>query len=214
VALDDYRMEQLMKRIWTPLYDEFAKIHDTTPAEVELEDFAERTRAAEEKRHRDLVAEKERLTQELVELKHKANTMNLPAEEYDAIEAQMLALAAQYERLEKRDSLTRPLMDEKQMDFFARWYVSNWKKQRALYKKYGGRVIWQQVGPEAIDAMRDLLKQREREGCFTISDPDLHDRFWEYFVNDRMHVFIPDPDRIFKHPWSPFENARAAAAKE
>ena len=66
---------------------------------------------------------------------------------------------------------------------FAGWMVANWKLQRHLYKNYGGgRILWQQAGLEAFDAMHSWLKQREKEGDFSISDPALHDQFYAYWT--------------------------------
>ena len=66
---------------------------------------------------------------------------------------------------------------------FAGWMVANWKLQRHLYKHYGGgRILWQQAGLEAFDAMHAWLKQREKEGEFSIADPALHDQFYAYWT--------------------------------
>ena len=66
---------------------------------------------------------------------------------------------------------------------FAGWMVANWRLQRHLYKEYGGgRVLWQQAGLEAFDAMHAWLKQREKAGDFAISDPLLHEQFYAYWT--------------------------------
>ena len=89
---------------------------------------------------------------------------------------------------------------------FAGWMVANWKLQRHLYKHYGGgRVLWQQAGLEAFDAMQAWLKQREKEGDFTISDPDLHEHFYAYWTTvDHGPSLSDDPSFIEQEFLNPY----------
>ena len=89
--------------------------------------------------------------------------------------------------------------------FFAEWYVGNWKLQQSLYRKYGGRAIYQQVGPEAIDALRDFLKEAEASGNLIIRDPELQERFWKPYLRENPGVLISDPDKVFEQSWSGIE---------
>ncbi len=83
---------------------------------------------------------------------------------------------------------------------FARWMVANWKLQRHLYKAYGGgRVLWQQAGLEAFDAMYAWLKQREKRGDFTISDPLLHEQFYAYWTTVDHSASLSDDPRFIEH---------------
>jgi hypothetical protein len=72
----------------------------------------------------------------------------------------------------------------------AKSFVTTWKVNKAFYDQYGGRVIFQQFGPEPVDAYRDFLKEQEREGAFEILDPQYEDEFWDNFVNDSSHSFL------------------------
>jgi beta-lactamase regulating signal transducer with metallopeptidase domain len=208
---DDYSLGRLRERILRPLVEEFKKEHVVEPTEAEIAEFIVHLRQARIDRRRESAEDLARRKQQLQADRARLESPDLPPQARKLLLQTIAGYEAHIAQLKKLPASPVPEMDAEHEQFFAKWYLGNWKLQQALYKEYGGRAIFQQVGPEALDAMRDLLKQREREGYFTISDPELHDRFWEYFVNDRMHVFIPDPDRIFKHPWSPFENARAAA---
>ena len=75
----------------------------------------------------------------------------------------------------------------------------------ALFRQYGGRVIFQQAGPEPLDAYRDFLKEHERRGSFHILDEKLAPTFWDYFVNDDMHIFLSETREegleILTPPW-------------
>ena len=93
---------------------------------------------------------------------------------------------------------------------FAQWWVSQWKLQQSLYRNYGGRVIYQQVGPEAIDAMRDFLEEAESKGRFAIYDEQLRSHFWSPYKRETPGVFVPDPKKVFEHSWSAFEPTEEA----
>ena len=66
---------------------------------------------------------------------------------------------------------------------------------QALYKKYGGRVIFQQFGPEPLDAYRALLRDAEAKGTFKIVDESYREQFFEYF-DDKIHTFTDDPKEV------------------
>lgn len=69
-----------------------------------------------------------------------------------------------------------------------------YKVNQALYRKYGGRVIFQQFGPEPLDAYHQLLLEQQQKGTFAILDKSYEKGFWEYVTNDAMHTFIPAPE--------------------
>ena len=72
---------------------------------------------------------------------------------------------------------------------WARAIIRQWKVHRALYQRYGGRIIFQQFGPEPLDAYRQYLEERRSAGDFTIHDKAFEDTFWRYFNDDTMHSF-------------------------
>lgn len=69
--------------------------------------------------------------------------------------------------------------------------IGQWKTNRALFRKYGGRVIGQQLGAEPLDAYREFLEDQEKAGAFEILDPDTEQYFWKYFRDDSIHSFLP-----------------------
>jgi hypothetical protein len=79
--------------------------------------------------------------------------------------------------------------------------VKGWKLDRALYRNYGGTVIFQQGNPfEPVGAYRKLLEEMEEAKVFEIYDDDNRQKFWHYFV--RQHPFQVPPDKInFDKPW-------------
>jgi heat shock protein HslJ len=67
--------------------------------------------------------------------------------------------------------------------------IRQWKLNRALYRQYGGRIIFQQLGPEPLDAYRQYLEERQVAGDFKIHEKGFEGTFWRYFTDDSMHSF-------------------------
>lgn len=68
--------------------------------------------------------------------------------------------------------------------------IRQWKINRALYAQYGGRVIYQQFGPEPLDAYRGFLEQQQDAGAFEFRDAVRESDFWRYFRDDSLHDFM------------------------
>jgi hypothetical protein len=67
--------------------------------------------------------------------------------------------------------------------------IQQWKLNQALHAQYGGRIIFQQLGPEPLDAYRQFLEERQAAGDFKILDKSIEPEFWRYFTDDSMHSF-------------------------
>jgi hypothetical protein len=109
--------------------------------------------------------------------------------------------------LEQELAEMQPLLEPFER-FFARFMLGNWKFQRHLYDKYGGgRILWQQAGLEAFDAMHEWLKAHEKKGDFKITNPQLRDQFYHYWTRDHGPFVLKDPEAIraeFLEPeWAP-----------
>jgi heat shock protein HslJ len=86
----------------------------------------------------------------------------------------------------------------------ARAMIGRWKLNRALYEQYGGRVIFQQLGPEPLDAYRVYLEERSNAGDFMFLDETFEAAFWRYFHDEPIHSFYPpdEADDVFASaPW-------------
>lgn len=86
-------------------------------------------------------------------------------------------------------------------------FILQWKVNRALYRQYGGRIIFQQGGPEPLDAYRNFLREKQARGDFTILNKDLEAVFWRYYVTDSLHSFYPrgsaeEAQAFSAPPWS------------
>lgn len=86
----------------------------------------------------------------------------------------------------------------------ARAMIRQWKVNKSLYQTYGGRIIYQQLGPEPLDAHRQYFEERQAAGDFSFENPTLEAQFWDYFINESRHEFMQsggaDELRAFKTP--------------
>lgn len=121
-------------------------------------------------------------------------------EEIDAYVDRMIERMAEL-RSQMGDSLEVP--PEEEWREAARKTIRRYKINRALYEQYGGRVIFQQLGPEPIDAYRAFLEEQQESGSFRIVDPSLVEEFWAYLTDDRIHSFYPpeEAERVMTRPW-------------
>jgi len=98
------------------------------------------------------------------------------------------------EALSKDPAVAATLGEESDEDKAARLeiadaFIRQWKINRALYEQYGGRIGYQQGGPEPLDAYRKFLEERQAAGDFKITNGKLAAQFWIYFLDDSIHSF-------------------------
>jgi sugar phosphate isomerase/epimerase len=87
----------------------------------------------------------------------------------------------------ERQALTGELADARRQ--VAAAFIRHWKIHRALYRQYGGRIIYQQGGPEPLDALRRFLEQHQAQGDLAIADAALAAAFWRYYRDETIHSF-------------------------
>ncbi len=180
------------------LLEQFAKDNKIEPTAEELDVFIVKTAEMYKRSQVEFEEERKKL---IVELK----ASNLSESEREGKEAQLRNIAS----IQSSDQETKILRKElkKQLDTSerqsSRSFVTRWKINKALYAKYGGRVIFQQLGAEPLDAYRDLLKEQERKGAFQILDKQYVPSFWRYFTDEAMHVFYSKDEgaKFMNTPW-------------
>ena len=76
--------------------------------------------------------------------------------------------------------------------------LNNWKFQRFLYDNFGGgRILWQQAGIEAFDAMHKWLLAQEKAGKFQVADAELRTTLFRYWTTQKHGSFlVTDKARI------------------
>ncbi len=91
--------------------------------------------------------------------------------------------------------------------FFVIGLIEVEKFERHLYLSNGrGRIRGMIIGEEAFDARHQWLKTQEKQGKFTITDPQLRDAFYKFWTDQQQRGYIlnsQDSIKSFLEPvWS------------
>jgi hypothetical protein len=178
---------KLMGRIMTafggPVMDRFVEEQKIEAMPEEIETFKRNLRKSRERSLRKWEAR-------LVEINEALAAKDLSNEERAKLKEQQ----AMYEKLVASMSERRGA--EVSGDV-ARVFIVAWKTERALHREYGGRVIFQQAGPEALDGRRRLFEEAEKNGEIKFDDPGVRHLFY-YYANMR-HTVIDA--KALDRPW-------------
>ena len=85
--------------------------------------------------------------------------------------------------------------------------IREWKIYKALYEKYGGRVIFQQLGCNPIGAIEAFAREQQKNGNLKIFDPKYAEQFWaelsfpEISRNKRISLNKKEVDEYYSKPW-------------
>ena len=80
-------------------------------------------------------------------------------------------------------------------------WVRTWKMNQALYREFGGRVIFQQAGWEPIDAYRKVLESYEARRAFVVYDPSLREAVYSYFGSNHSYTEEAKAKFYFEKPY-------------
>lgn len=85
----------------------------------------------------------------------------------------------------------------------AKAIIGQWKVNKALYKKYGGRVSYQQSGAAPLDAYYRFFKDAQKTGDLKILNKEFESVFWNFYTDDNKHRFYPENERgkAINTPW-------------
>ena len=142
-----------------------------------------------------------------VEIQQQLKAGAMPAEQIKQLQSELKTLDSlhQYDIREEAEIERDPEAALKDKQVVARAFIEQWMINKALYQQYGGRIIFQQTGPEPLDAMRDFLKEQQQKGAFKILEKSFEAPFWEYFVNDSKYSFFKqgseEEKQAFDKPW-------------
>ena len=191
--------EELRYLILRPLTDRYAAERGIEATPDEIDGYLARIAAVAEQDRRERDAR-------LAEIERQLAAPALAADH-------RAALTAERDRLQKlgRDLDSAPATPQEAAEeaqarrTVAAAFILQWKINQALYRDYDGRIIFQQGGPEPLDAYRRFLEAQQRQGAFAIADKELETRFWRYYTNDAIHSFYPagsaEEAEAFRTPW-------------
>ena len=188
----------LRELVFATLRDKYAKDNKIEATEDEIKAFLDKQEDTAKQFQVESEQEKQRLDAEL-------KLPSLSKEQRKEKQSQ-LALAEHRiktdhenrEAAKKMEKQLRPMLRS-----MAQQWIIPWKVNQSLYKKYGGRMIFQQGGVEPLDAYRDFLKDEVKKRNFEILNKSDEKAFWEYFTNEAMHRFYnkDEGEKFINTPW-------------
>ena len=79
--------------------------------------------------------------------------------------------------------------------------VMQFQAEKAMFKEFGGRVVFRQSNPQMpIDAYNKLLSRYRDAGKLNIVDEDLSEAFWDLFSPPYQYEIAPE-SVDFSKPW-------------
>lgn len=190
--------EKMRGIIFGTLLEQYARAHNIEATQAEIDAFISRS-------HQQQNQHREHWKRDKSVILKKLESETLSESERNRLVSQLETLNRLLETDPKieRYKKDNPKIIREMEENTAKHFIRMWKLNSALFRQYGGRVIFQQAGPEPLDAYREFLKEHEKRGSFRIHDKSLEPSFWNYFVNDRIHAFISNEEgeKIFKTPW-------------
>ena len=181
--------DQLSGLIFGSLLEQYAKDNKLEPTQAELDSYVNKIDQAEKQHEIKLAADRIRLIKELKGSSLSAQEREQKARELKTIENILSVTGGSKKMTKEVEEQVRPMMRQVAQQFLMSWTIN-----KALYAKYGGRVIFQQTGAEPIDAYRDFLRDQEKAGRFQIIDKQYESGFWRYFTSDAGHKFANKED--------------------
>lgn len=190
--------DKLNGLIFGTLLEQYAKENKIEPTETELDTFVKKTEEMRKQQQIKFEKDRKKLAAEL-------KSTSLTEKERKEKTARLQTLENRLKSTKEAEDNTKG-MEGKMRTMrrnMAHHFVKTWKINKSLYEKYGGRVIFQQAGPEPLDAYREFLKEQEMKGAFQILNKEYEAVFWKYFINDAMHGFYSKDEgaKMMKTPW-------------
>ncbi|HWM94364.1 MAG TPA: hypothetical protein VN493_26650 [Thermoanaerobaculia bacterium] len=187
------RAMRLAALVQKRLLDSYAKQSGLEPTEAELQPLLR----SFEKGSKDVEESMRRTRQRrLAEIRKKLEDPALdPAER-----ARLTAELAEWEQFPSGGEAETQKGDRE----FVSGLVQNWKVQRSLFNRYGGRVLVSSFGFNiAIDALKQFLREEETRGSFEIYDPALRTAFWTAVADETWADGVtsgPGAEKLFATP--------------
>lgn len=193
-AKDSQRASGIIMR---DLLMEYAREHKIEVSDEELNAYASAMHKREEKHQREWQQNRDQLVKEL-----ESDSLT------EAQRSEKQNRLALLERLlQQQEEMNKQITEEQKrlaMHEVGKQVILQWKINQSLFQKYGGRVTFQQAGPEPVDAYREFLQEERSKGSFLFFNEELDTEFGKYFADDSKHMFITDSEEtrlLMNSPW-------------
>ena len=164
---------KLMGRIMTafgkPVLDRFVKEQKIDATDLEIAQFKKNWRLQRVKHFNETEERREKLKLDLISP--------------DLTDKKRAELEEEQAMLERISPHLRDSTKKEVPATFARMILVTRKTESELHKRYGGDVIFQQAGPEALDARRLLFEEAEKKGGLKFDDAGVRHLFYYYYSN-------------------------------
>lgn len=192
------RGEALRLRVWKAVFEDYARSRRIAPTEAEINSQIAGHRRLKALGDAERARQREALIAELGSSSLSARRRAEAQQHLDLInrieefEAKRAA--------ELRDPAQRKLHEEAEQRVAEHW-VRQWKLSQALYREFGGRIIFQQAGWEPIDAYRALLEQQEARKGFVVHDAGFRAAVYAYFQHNFVYADEARARFYFEKPY-------------
>jgi hypothetical protein len=176
-------MSRISEKLGGPVLKKFVKEHKIAATDKEIERFKANSRKSTDRSVRKAEAKLEELMKKLAAA--------------DLSEEEKARLMKEQTAQERHLAVLRDGVEQEVPREFAESFIVAWKTEHELHRAYGGRVIFQQFGPEALDARRKLFEQAEKNGDLKFDDAGVRHMF--YYYANMKHVVVDD--KALERPW-------------
>ena len=188
-------MAYVIKQVLVKQYIEDNKLQAT---DAELAGFLQRKQLLMENNRIKLDTRRDEIRQTLTEASLTAQARTQLEKERDALDEMDKAMR-------QAESRAGTAEGDAAETLVAQSFIEQWKVNRALYRQYGGRVIYQQGGAEPLDAWQQFLRDAQKAGQFKILQQQMEPALWSYYTQDSIHSFYPDgaasKEQAINTPW-------------
>ncbi|QSQ13885.1 hypothetical protein [Myxococcus landrumensis] len=183
-------MQTLQGLVLGPLLRAYVQRKGLVPTKQDIEAASAMLSSSTKDRRRQLEAERDRLRAEL-------GRVDLSPEKRQSLQSEQ-ASTEQALRFESEEEALGGAALKEIEDEVAQGSVLSWMIQHSLHREFGGDIIFQQAGPEAVGAYPPFLEQRQKAGDFKLLDKEVGRRFWEHV---RRAPGIRIPQDSLETPW-------------
>lgn len=197
--LVQFQMMKFSQLINEKLIGRFLKEQNMEPTKQEIQDFMDYFKNEQRNRLKEYYRQKRELEQKISLSKINDTQRQEMTKQLETIN-QLIAYELKRQKEEKQ-TVGYEQVQENALQGVAQTTVRNWKFNKALYEKYGGRVIFQQAGAEPLDAYKTFWdEQRKNVEIFDQRFQPAFDWFEKYYNMDHSFVAKEDADKYFFLP--------------
>lgn len=190
--------EEMAYAIKQVLYLNYIKEHGLEATKEEIEQFITRKQQL-------VVLHRKEDEARRVEVQKALQSKNLPDAERKQLEDDLKLIDEMFKMNQDADKHAGDPERVAAEEQLARSFIMQWKVNQSLYQQYGGRVVYQQVGAEPLDAYYNFLKEAQKAGDFRILNKDFEPALWTYYTTDSKHSFYPEKgdekEQAINTPW-------------